>query len=138
MGFRERNRRVHIRPTNSTDMHTMENLFRVFVSPQATVYTDQHGGYRLLKQRYEHRVISHSKGSPWAIGNTHTNSIESVWAVFKRGYHGVYHQWSPKHTHRYGNEFAFRLTHPDIVEAIDKIINGAFGKRLTYEGLTSE
>ena len=35
--------------------------------------------------------------------------IESVWAVLKRGIHGVYHHASPKHLSRYIDEFTFRL-----------------------------
>lgn len=31
-------------------------------------------------------------------------SIESVWAVLKRGVYGVYHQVSAKHLERYINE----------------------------------
>jgi hypothetical protein len=37
------------------------------------------------------------------------NGIESVWAVRKRGIHGIYHHVSDKHLGRYGDEFAFRL-----------------------------
>ena len=42
-------------------------------------------------------------------GEVHTNGIESVWAVLKRGYHGVYHRMSLKHLPRYLDEFAGRL-----------------------------
>ena len=35
----------------------------------------------------------------------HTNGMESFWAMLKRGYHGVYHQFSVKHLHRYVGEF---------------------------------
>ena len=42
-------------------------------------------------------------------GMAHTNGIESVWAVLKRGLQGTFHQVSVKHLDRYVNEFAFRL-----------------------------
>ena len=43
-----------------------------------------------------------------------TNGIESVWAVMKRGLHGVYHHASPKHLDRYVSEFTFRLNEGDV------------------------
>ena len=70
-----------------------------------------------------------------------TNGIESVWAVLKRGYTGVYHQWSPKHMARYINEFVFRLNEGNVrrhtMKRIDDLIDRTVGKRLTYRRLTS-
>ena len=43
------------------------------------------------------------------MGVTNTNDIESVWALMKRGYKGVYHHRSDKHLHRYIDEFSLRL-----------------------------
>jgi hypothetical protein len=34
----------------------------------------------------------------------HTNGIESVWAVLKRGYNGTFHNISTKHLNRYVDE----------------------------------
>lgn len=34
-----------------------------------------------------------------------TNGIGNVWAVLKRGYYGIYHQFSVKHMHCYVDEF---------------------------------
>ena len=71
----------------------------------------------------------------------HTNGIESVWAVLKRGYNGVYHQWSKKHMRRYVNEFVFRLNEGNVrnhtMVRLDHIIRNAVGKRLTYKELIS-
>jgi hypothetical protein len=68
-----------------------------------------------------------------------TNGIESVWAVMKRGLHGVYHHASEKHLHRYVDEFAFRLNEGDVEashhERLESFIEKAAGKRLTYKAL---
>lgn len=70
-----------------------------------------------------------------------TNGIESVWAVMKRGVYGVYHQVSPKHLHRYVNEFAFRLNDGDVarhtLDRLDSLTSASFEKRLTYKKLIS-
>ena len=33
--------------------------------------------------------------------DVHTNGIESLWSMFKRGHVGTYHRMSFKHLHRY-------------------------------------
>ena len=71
----------------------------------------------------------------------HTNGIESVWAVLKRGYNGVYHNWSSKHMRRYVSEFVFRFNEGNVrnhtMIRMNHIISNAIGKRLTYEDLTA-
>ena len=47
-------------------------------------------------------IVTRSKGA------AHTNSVESVWAVLKRGVHGVYHHVIPKHLARYVDEYSFQ------------------------------
>ena len=68
-----------------------------------------------------------------------TNGIESVWAVPKRGLHGVYHHASDKHLHRYVDEFTFRLNEGNVkrhtTQRLDSFVGGAAGKRLTYKDL---
>ena len=68
--------------------------------------------------------------------------MESVWAVLKRGLHGVYHHASPKHLFRYVDEFTFRLNEGNVsrhtFERLDSFVDGIKGKRLTYEQLTGK
>ena len=73
-------------------------------------------------------------------GAAHTNGIESVWAVLKRGLHGVYHHADKKHMGRYVNEFTFRLNQGNVArhttERLDSFVDAVAGKRLTFEALT--
>ena len=69
-------------------------------------------------------------------------SIESVWAVLKRGSPGRLPPRSvTKHLGRYVNEFAFRLNDGDVkrhtLDRLDSMIALTIGKRLTFAGLTA-
>jgi hypothetical protein len=103
--------------------------------------TDDFSGYTSLpKIGFQHETVIHSKDE-YVRGNVHTNSIESVWAVMKRGMHGVYHHASKKHLGRYMDEFTFRLNAGNVerhtTERLDSLIMAAAGKRLTFERLTT-
>jgi hypothetical protein len=88
---------------------------------------------------YEVQTVSHIKDE-YVRGNVHTNGIESVWAVMKRGLHGVYHHASKKHLGRYVDEFAFRLNAGNVGghtwERLDSFVDAVAGCRITYERLT--
>ncbi|MGA2233840.1 MAG: IS1595 family transposase, partial [Tepidisphaeraceae bacterium] len=50
------------------------------------VYTDEHCGYSgLHRLGYLHNRVRHSR-LEFVVGDAHTNTIESFWALFKRGY----------------------------------------------------
>ena len=89
---------------------------------------------------YDHETVNHS-AKEYVRGDVHTNGIESVWAVMKRGLHGVYHHASPKHLHRYVDEFTFRLNDGDVkrhtLERLASLVSASFGPRLTYKELTA-
>lgn len=67
-------------------------------------------------------------------GEINTNSIESFFALIKRGVYGVYHNVSKKHLHRYISEFEYRYNtrKMDDGERIAILIRGGEGKRLLY------
>ena len=74
-------------------------------------------------------------------GMAHTNGIESVWAILKRGFYCIYHSFSNKHLQRYVDEFAYRLNEGNCnthtIDRIDALLDRSFGVRITYEGLTA-
>jgi len=116
---------------------TLKAFVRENAAAGATVVTDQHGGYiGLAKEGYKHVRVNHSLGQ-YVIGKDHTNGIESFWALLKRGHYGIYHYMSPKHLHRYVNEFAFRQNAKEAgtMGFIEATIGRMTGKRLTYKGL---
>ena len=140
LGMKQRGGKVKALPVPDTSTTTLERNVYDSVEPGATVYTDEHAGYQNLWARYEHGTVKHSV-KEFVNGMAHTNGIESVWAVLKRGYNGVYHQWTPKHMTRYVNEFTFRLNQGNVkrhtTERIDSLVKGSIGKRLTYRSLTA-
>ena len=54
-----------------------------------------------------HMAVRHSAGE-YVKQQAHTNGIESLWAMLKRGHDGVYHHFSVKHLGRYVGEFSGR------------------------------
>ena len=60
----------------------------------------------------------------------HTNTVEGLFSVFKRGMTGVYQHCSEKHLHRYLSEFDFGTT--TDTERAERALVGVVGKRLTY------
>ena len=76
-----------------------------------------------IKQR--HLVVNHS-AKEYVNGMASTNGIESVWAVVKRGFNGIYHNWSSKHNQRYINEFTFRFNEGNVQNHIMDRIGSVF------------
>ena len=121
------------------DAATIQGQIYQRVQVGSTIHTDEAGAYKGLNGLFfTHETVNHSN-SEYVRDNVTTNSIESVWAVMKRGLHGVYHHASPKHLHRYVNEFTFRLNDGDVkrhtMDRIASLLDASVGKRLTYEGL---
>lgn len=140
LGMRERNGRVSAMPIDDTTSQTIGREVFHGVEAGSTIYTDEHAAYRQFGDRYQHETVKHSV-KEFVNGMASTNGIESVWAVLKRGYNGVYHQWSFKHMARYVNEFTFRLNEGNVsrhtMNRLESLVQGAIGKRLTYKELTS-
>ena len=142
LGMRERESgRVIAHPVPDRTTTTLTDEVLRNVKDGSTVYTDDHSGYWMLEEWYDHDSVNHTDWQ-FAEGDVTTNGIESVWAVLKRGYKGVYHHWSPKNMRRYVNEFVFRLNtgkvYNDTIERLNHLAENAIGKRLTYEELTGD
>src|SRR3990167_9160639 len=141
LGMRERGGRTKAMPIESTSIPDIQTAIHRHVAVGSTLYTDEHPAYNNLNGLFfKQECVNHS-ANEYVRGAASTNSIESVWAVFKRGLKGVYHQTSKKHLKRYVNEFVFRLNAGNVkrhtLERLNSFIDAAAGTRLTYEGLTA-
>jgi transposase-like protein len=137
LGMRQRKGIVRAMVVTGTDTETIQNKIRENVAPGSTLCTDEHSAYRGMPE-YNHLEVSHS-AKEFVNGMAHTNGIESVWAVLKRGYYGTYHNFSTKHLNRYINEFTFRLNEGvcsvPSMDRVEALFHGAIGKTLTYKRL---
>lgn len=106
-GMRDREGKTRAQVVQSVGSRGLQEIIKQSIAANSIVYTDSWVGYNNLTG-YRHTVVNHSKGV-YVDGDAHTNSIESFWALFKRGYHGIYHWMSAKHLQRYVDEFTFRL-----------------------------
>ena len=140
LGMRERGGRVRAFPIADAKAKSIIPVMQGNIAAGSVVYTDEWVGYNQAAVHFaEHKRVHHTV-SEYVNQQAHTNGIESVWAVLKRGYKGTFHHMSPKHLHRYVDEFSFRLNEGNVrVDTIDRlaaIVDGATGKRLTYRALT--
>lgn len=126
---------VVAKPIPNTGGITLKRFIAEHVKPGSTVVTDEYAGYRNLTG-YNHKTVNHSVGE-YIKDKAHTNGIESFWALLRRGYYGIYHYMSPKHLHRYVNEFSYRHSTSSVstLDFIDLTISRMIGKRLTYRNL---
>jgi hypothetical protein len=125
---------------SKADGMTLHNLVHDNIEGGSEIHTDEHLGYQGLGHYYVHETVNHAAGEYSRKGVT-TNGMESVWAVMKRGIHGVYHHASPKHIARYIDELTFRLNDGNVnrhtLTRLDSFITATSGCRLTYERLTA-
>jgi transposase-like protein len=143
LGLREKGKggRVKAFKIDSTDAGTITDVIVQNVAVGSTLHTDEAQAYGEIGGLFfDHATINHSAGE-YVRDGISTNSIESVFAVLKRGLIGVYHHASPKHIGRYVDEFAFRLNEGNVarhtLERLDSFVSRVAGKRLTYKALTA-
>ena len=108
VGMRERGGNMRaVAVGDDISVRYIQALVLATVEEGSTLCTDKAAAYNGLRG-YRHRSVDHT-AKQYVDGMAHTNGIESVWAVLKRGYYGVYHHFTVKHMQRYVDEFAFWL-----------------------------
>lgn len=114
-------------------------IVRANIAREARLMTDESHLYRRIGQEFaSHNTIQHG-ADEYVRGDVHTNTVEGVFSVFKRGMLGTYQHCGEKHLHRYLAEFDFRYNNRvklgmDDAQRTAHALRGIVGKRLTYHG----
>ena len=103
----QRQGKANVRHVKDVKSCTLTKQITNYVEPHARLFTDEYVGYNQVSSMYNHAIVYHSQGE-FANGEATTNTIESFWAIVKRGVMGIYHFWSRKHLQLYLDEFTFR------------------------------
>ena len=125
-------RSFHVANINSK---TLRPIMVKNASRKSYLMTDESPVYPKVGREFAgHGAVNHSakeyvRGHFW-----HTNTVESYFALLKRGVYGTFHNISEAHLTRYLAEFDFRHNTRNISDAerAEELLRGAKGKRLLY------
>ncbi|HUJ17227.1 MAG TPA: IS1595 family transposase [Nitrospirota bacterium] len=131
VGMAERGGKVRASVSKKHDLNAtkLSALVRRNVNVTNTILmTDEYKGYLRMSSFIDHRTINHQQ---WYVdGDIHTNTIESFWALLKRGIVGQYHKVSLHHLPKYIDEFCYRYNNRKNENVFDMTLNRALEVRI--------
>lgn len=137
LGIVERGGKVRFHVMGRITEKTLAKAIHESVEATSRLMTDELSLYRMAGEAFEggHETVKHSAGEYKRAGtDVHSNTIEGVFSLLKRGVMGTYHSISRKHLANYLDEFAFRHNTRKVNddERIVRAIRQVVGKRLEY------
>ena len=133
----ERNGRARSFHVANVSGKTLRPIMVKHVHRTSTLMTDDAGQYRPIGAEFaRHETVNHGI-EEYVRGEWHSNTVESFFAILKRGVYGTFHSVSEAHLHRYLAEFDFRYNlrsalGVDDTTRTNEALKGSTGKRLTY------
>jgi transposase-like protein len=132
----ERGGKIRRRVLVNVRSETLKQAMREEIDKQSRIVTDDFPGYRSIGNEYAggHSSVAHGTWE-YVRGDVHTNTVESSFALVKRGITGVYHNVSKKYLHRYLWQFDFIWNNRGMNdgERTAELIRVTEGKRLMYK-----
>ncbi len=126
-------RSFHVANVNGA---TLRPVLVKHASRKSYLMTDESPVYPKVGSEFAgHGTVNHSADKYVRLGGfVHTNTVESHFALFKRGVYGTFHHISEAHLHRYLAELDFRANTRKMTDAERgaALLSGAKGKRLLY------
>jgi len=136
----ERDGPIRRRVVADVTAQTLKAAIREYVDPQARIISDENLAYRGIGREFAggHHTVVHS-AKEYVRGDVTTNTVESSFALIKRGIIGVYHNVSREHLHRYIDQYDFLWNTRKMNDGERTVlaIQSAEGKRLMYKQPTA-
>lgn len=116
---------------------TVAPILREQIAKKTRLMTDEARIYTKVGREFaEHGVVKHKAGE-YSRGDVTSNTVESSFAILKRGLYGTFHSVSEQHLQRYATEFDFRWNTRQSLGFNDadraaQVLRNIGGKRLTY------
>lgn len=131
----------------NVDGANLKPILMAHIAKDSHLMTDGAMHYRKIGKEFalhestNHMMKEYAKPSKVKGVSAHSNTVESYFAVLKRGITGTYHHVSEEHLQRYVDEFDFRFSNRkslgvDDATRAERLLKGVVGKRLTYETIT--
>lgn len=129
-GIAERNGDVIAEVMKYTTYPELKKLVNKYVDKDSSVLiTDEYTGYNKFHKIIEHIKIDHQM--MYSYRGVNTNSIESFWAIVKRGIIGQYHQISIKYLPNYIAEFVFKYNNRKVDDMFKTLVKFSMQTKLT-------
>lgn len=131
VSIKERGGDIRAKAVPDAKKETLRALVKGNVEPGAIVSTDEFASYGLLEpDGYKHGQVQHAAKEyayyDWRLDVTHhTNNVENFWRLFKNSIRSTHIHVSAKYMDRYLSEFAFRLNHRQMKNAMFDLLIGA-------------
>ena len=90
---------------------------------KAVLISDGEKSFVALSRIIDNIVIDHK--TMYAHKGVHTNTIESFWAIIKRGVHGQYHHISDEYLPNYVTEFVFKWNNRNEDDMFETLVRNS-------------
>jgi len=131
VAIKERTRgKIRMQAVDDCSASVLQDFIRFNAKKGAEIHTDEFASYLWSdSSEFAHEAVNHGetyvryKDDGSAV---HTNGVENVWSLFKRGIMGVFHKVSAKYLPLYLNEFEFRFNNRDEFNMMDRVLSECF------------
>ena len=117
--------KVRMKAVQNVSSTTLRAFIKGGIEIGAEVHTDEFPSYLWIdSSEFTHKAVNHQE--TYVDGEVHTNGVENVWSLFKRGIVGVYHKVSAKYLPLYLNEFSYRFNNRSEFNIMDRVLRTSF------------